>query len=284
MLQTVIFRSLKPDVYSDLSIPVVNANPSQPLFLRDITGIEPPAAVINSKGFGELDGEFYTGGNMGKRNITMKFGLNTNGGYSSVSTARTLLYGYAMTNSTVWLRFLSDDHPPADIVGYVESLTPTRFSDDPEMQLSIICPMPNFTSPDRKQFTGTANKDPDEVEINYGGNLATGIGVILDMGTQDYVGRVVFETRLGPPVYQTFELYSNTFLSRDDQLWLNTERGTKGVQVHRGSEVINMLGQMDSDSVWMTIVPGRNLFRVLTPSSDTPRGWVMSFLEQYGGI
>lgn len=284
MLQTVIFRSLKPDVYADLTIPVVDSSPAQPLFLRDITGLEPAPAAISTKGYGELDGEFFTGGHVGKRNIVMKFGLNTSGGYSSVSSARALLYGYMMTKSTVWLRFLTDDHVPVDITGYVETITPTRFSEDPEYQVSIICPKPNFTSSDRKQFTGFTGTDPDEVEVNYNGTLATGIGVILDMGTQDYVGRVIMETRIGVPVYQFFQLESNTFLSRDDQLWINTERGTKGVEIHRGTEVINLLGQMDTDSWWMFMVPGRNMFRIRTPTSNTPRGWIMSFVEQYGAI
>lgn len=284
MLQTVIFRSLKPDVYADLTIPVINPSSSQPIFIRDITGLEPAAATINSKGYGGMDGEFYIGRQIGKRNIVMKFGLNTNGGYSSVSAARGLIYGYMMTKAQVLLRFITDDHVPVEISGYVETLTPSRFTDDPEMSVSIICPKPNFVLPSRKEVSGSAGTDPDEVEIFYNGNLPTGIGLILDMGNADYVGSVILETRISEPVYQTFSLYNDTFLSRDDQLWINTEQGTKGVEVHRGTEIINMLGKMDTDSWWMFLVPGLNRFRVRTPNSNNARGWLLSYIEQYGGI
>jgi hypothetical protein len=286
VLQTVIFRSLKPDVYTDLVIPVVNPNPVQPLFVRDITGLEPPPAAINSKGYGGIDGEFYVGGHIGKRNIVFKFGLNTSGGYQSVSAAKNAMYGYMMTKSTVWLRFITDDHAPVDIVGYVETITPTRFTDDPEYQVSIICPKPLFTSTDRKQVTGFAGTDPDEVEIFYNGTLASGIGLILDMGNFDYNGPVILETRISEPVYQTFSLYDDTHIDKDYQLWINTETGSKGVTAvpSEGGEDINLLKQMDPDSWWMFLVPGLNRFRVRTPESNNHRGWTMSYLELYGGI
>lgn len=285
MLNTVIFRSLKPDVYADLTIPVTDPSPGQYLFLRDITGIEPVTATINSKGYGEQDGEFYIGGHVPKRNIVMKFGLNASGGPSSVSAARTLCYGYMMTKSKVQLRFLTDDHLPVEISGYVESLQPDRFSEDPAMQVSIICPKPNFLG-ELREVRGESGIDPDEIEIAYNGNLATGIQFALDGGNADYVGRVILETRIGVPVYQTFLTYPDLYLSSFWQLWIGTEQGDKRMDV-RTSEtdiVSNLLSKMDPESTWMTLVPGRNTFRVRTPSSNTARGWWLRYTEKYGGI
>jgi len=287
VLETVIFRSLKPDVYPDLTISVVNPPTDQLLLLRNITGIEPTPANINSKGYGVLDGEFFVNARVGKRNIVATFGLNTSGGITSVSTARTLIYGYMMTKGQVHLTFMSDDHVPVDIWGYVETLTPTRFSDDPEMQVSIICPKPYFLAPSRKEVAGDAGLDPDQTVIDNDGNLSTGIQFVLDMAEEDYVGSVILETRIaGPtgPVYQTFSLYENTYLSGFSKFWLGTEQGNKYVEAHEGSDVVNMLGKMDPGSWWMFLVQGRNWFRVRTPESDTPRGWTLSYVEQYGGI
>lgn len=285
MLNTVIFRSLKPDVYPDLTIPVIDPSPGQPLFLRDITGIEPVPATINSKGYGGFDGEFYVGSQLGKRNIVMKFGLNTTGGASSVNTARNLCYGYMMTKSQVLLQFITDDHVPVQIAGIVETLTPDRFSEDPAMQVSIICPKPNFVTPDIKLIRGNSSIDPVEVEIPYYGTLATGISFVLDMGNSNYEGEVILETRIAEPVYQTLHMYEVTY-SSVWQLWINTEQGTKSIDIRTSPTDIvkNILGKMDTDSWWMFLVPGLNRFRVRTPSSNTPRGWSLSYIEQYGGI
>lgn len=284
MLNTVIFRSLKPDVYADLTIPVIDPNPAQPLFLRDITGLEPVTAAINSKGYGEQDGEFYIGGHLPKRNIVMKFGLNASSP-ASVANARTLCYGYMMTKSKVQLRFLTDEHVPLEITGYVESIQPDRFSEDPAMQVSIICPKPNLVT-DRREVRGNSGVSPAEVEILYNGNLATGISFILDMGTHDYVGRVILETRIGAPVYQTFLTYPDLYMSSFWQLWIGTEQGNKYMDARTSPTNIvqNLLSKMDPNSWWMTLVPGRNTFRVRTPSSNTPRGWSLTYVEQYGGI
>jgi len=286
VLQTIIFRSLKPDVYSDLIIPVIDSSPTQPLELRDITGLEPVTSTINSKGYGEQDGEFYIGGHTPKRNIVMKFGLNASGGPSSVSAARNLCYGYMMTKSKVQLRFITDDHVPVEITGYVESLTPDRFSEDPGMQVSIICPKPNFVA-DELEVRGESGIDPDLVYISYNGNRETGIQFALDGGDEDYVGRIILETYLVDNTrYQFFMTYNDLYLSSFWQFWLSTMQGDKRLDA-RTSEtdiVQNLLPKMDPDSWWMTLVPGRNGFRVRTPSSDTPRGWWLRYSEQYGGI
>lgn len=288
MLRTITFRSFNLDHYPDLVIPVVDPVLGQPLTVRDITGIEPVAAVINSKAYAQ-DGEFYIGSRIGKRNIVIKFGLNTSGGYSSVSAARDLVYGYMMTERPVLLQFDSDNYPPMEISGYVESLTPERFTDDPTMQVSIICLVPDLLAVGVKEVSGVAGVDSDEVEISYLGNLPTGFSFMLDMDDVDYPGPVSLEMRVGDSqsVGQTFSMYYFSYTG-DDHLWIITELGNKTVEVRRGSgdiwETINVLGQMNSESPWMYLTAGINRFRVLTPYSDLPRPWTMTYTEHYGGI
>lgn len=290
MLQAIKFRSFKPTVYSDLVIPVtVDVTPSQPLFLRDITGIEPVTAIINSKGYGVVDGEYYLGSKLPKRNIVMKFGLNTSSGYASVSAARALIYGYMMTTADVWLEFFTDDHVPVQIRGYVESISPTRFTEDPESQVSIICPMPHFVT-DTKIVEGWANPDPvpvDQVAIPYSGNKVTGIDFTLDVGT-GYNGAVILETRIGTPdspAYQTFSIYDNASFSEGTELRVSTEVGSKYVEIRTdsGDLVRNILKLMDPDSWWMFLVPGTNWFSVRTPNGSNRR-WSLKYVEKYGGI
>lgn len=288
MLKTITFKSFNLDHYGDLVIPVVDPALDQLLTVRDITGIEPVAAVINSKAYAQ-DGEFYIGSRVGKRNIVIKFGLNTSGGYTSVSAARALVYGYMMTNRPVLLQFDTDDYVPLQISGYVESLSPERFTDDPVIQVSIICLVPDLLALDTKEVSGFSGIDSDEVEIPYLGNLPTGFSVMLDMDDVAYQGPVILEMRIGDSeaVGQRFALYYASYIG-DDHLWIISELGKKTVEVRRASggswTIINMLGQMDATSTWMYLAAGTNRFRVLTPSSDTPRPWTLTYTEHYGGI
>lgn len=289
MLETIIFKSFNVNSYPDLTILVVNPPSDQLLKVRDITGIEPVTAAINSKAYAQ-DGDFYIGSRIGKRNIVIKFGLNTSGGYSSVSAARALIYGYMMTKRPVLLEFITDDHEPLQISGYVESLTPDRFTEDPAMQVSIICPVPDFLAVGTKEVSGVAGVDSDEVAISYLGNLPTGFSFMLDMADVDYQGEVILEMRIGDSqsVGQRFAMYDDVAYIGDDHFWIITELGNKTVEIRRGSgdiwSTINILGQMDPESTWMYLTAGINRFRVLTPYSDTPRPWTMTYTEHYGGI
>ncbi len=46
------------------------------------------------------------------------------------------------------LIFSTDDYPDCEISGYVESFAPNIFTQDPEIQVSIICPNPDFVAVD----------------------------------------------------------------------------------------------------------------------------------------
>ncbi len=114
--------------------------------IRDIKGLEPIKAEIISVP-SNLDGELFQNARLGKRNIVFQFGLNPNWVDQTMSSLRRLLYGYFPPKAIRKLRFYSDDMNSVDISGYVESIEPNMFSQDPEIQVSVICLKPNFISP-----------------------------------------------------------------------------------------------------------------------------------------
>ncbi len=143
MLSAVEVHSKVPNV-PKLSLPLLGNDGTGPFHIRDITGLGPVKADVNSQGFGSLDGEYYTGSHVGKRNIVMTLGLNPGSYYGSVAAMRRILYAYLMPKGNPILRFIFADRPPVQIEGYVESLEPTLFAKDPEVQVSIMCPKPFF--------------------------------------------------------------------------------------------------------------------------------------------
>lgn len=121
-------------------------NGQGPIQIRDISGLEPVKAEIISIPSNQ-DGELFQHARVGKRNIVLKLGLNPNWVDQTMSSLRRILYNHFPPKASRTLRFYSDDMPVVEIGGYVESLEPNMFSQDPEIQVSIICLKPNFGDP-----------------------------------------------------------------------------------------------------------------------------------------
>jgi hypothetical protein len=70
------------------------------------------------------------------------------------------------------MRFYSDELPVIGIRGVVESFEPNLFSEDPEMQISILCPKPDLIDMATTLLTGTVDGAP--IPITYTGTAPTG--------------------------------------------------------------------------------------------------------------
>jgi hypothetical protein len=121
--------------------------------IRDISGLEPVKAEITSVPSNK-DGDLFQNARLGTRNIVFQFGLNPNWVDQTMSSLRRVLYTHFTPKTWRTLRFHSDDMPTVQIGGYVESLEPNMFSQDPEIQVSVICLKPNFIGPNSTIYTG----------------------------------------------------------------------------------------------------------------------------------
>ena len=284
MLTTVMFRSSNTDFYPDLTIPVVDPSPDQPLFIHNITGLEPPPATVNSRGYGSLNGEFYVGSHIGKRNIVFTFGLNETSGYASVSNARSIMSGYMMVQGQVLLRFISNDRAPVDIEGYVETWTPNRFSQDPEIQVSIICPIPNFTAIEGKEFTGLASNNPDDTVVPYHGTLTSGIELEMELPGSGLLGDVYIEIGIFHGSYRQFVI-EDVVAYVGDSFIMGSQPNNKYVkQLQAEGPPVNLFSYVTNLAYWPYLQPADNLVRVRTPGSTDELAWTLRFVEQYASI
>ncbi len=127
-----------------LTIPLGGPNQS-PIQIRDISGLEPVKAEITTVP-SNLDGELLQHVKLGKRNIVFKFGLNPNWVNQTMTSLRRMLYKILTPKSFHKFQFGSDDMEPVEIGGYIESIEPNMFSQDPEIHVSVICINPYFVS------------------------------------------------------------------------------------------------------------------------------------------
>ena len=122
-------------------------------YVKSITGLTPPSAVINTSVSGSpsavintsvsgsYDGSFYNSSRLEKRNIVITLGLK-----GKVEENRQRLYSIFPMKKECEIYFKNRNRD-LKIKGYVESIEGDIFVQKEEIQISIICPNPYFETP-----------------------------------------------------------------------------------------------------------------------------------------
>jgi hypothetical protein len=257
-----------------------------PVQIRNVEGLGPVKADISATPFATGRGELYQGSSTGKRNIVLTLGLNPNWVNQTMASLRQLLYRYFMVESWATLRFFTDDHPVTHITGIVESFEPNMFSQDPEMQISILCPKPDFVDVDTTLIRGLVDSGT-EVSLNYDGTSPTGfeLRILTTPGVTSANGDfTVINVAAGS--FKEFHLIAAE-VNNSMFIELNTVRSTRHVYNvmlpdQPIKQEINILAKMGKTSDWPELLPGGNLFSV--GSSAAGLRWILAYFNRYGGL
>lgn len=257
--------------------------------IRNIDGLGPVTTPVNTAALGSLDSEFYVGGQMGKRNIVLTFGANPDWVDQSVTSLRAALYKIFMPKSLVRLQFFSDYLPTVQIDGYVESLEPNMFSKDPEIQISVVCPSPDFVASTFTFINGTVDDNPDfftAVDIDYIGTRPTGIQVLVSTSetTPTYVGPITIGVESVENLETvTEQITFNASVDADDFVILTTTPGNKTIiQYAEVGSGVSLLSTVSGTYKWPQLRPGLNKFDV---SADTAgQNWGLAYYARFGGL
>lgn len=257
-----------------------------PVQMRDIPqGLGPVKADIMSTPFATGKGELYQGSSVGKRNIVMTLGFNPNWRDQTMSSLRQQLYRYFLPEAWTKLRFFSDDMPTVDIEGYVESFEPNIFSQDPEVQISVICLKPDFIEADATIYYGVVDDGSTQLEIDYTGTVETGFEVRIDQTVDNpsYTGPIDISVQQEPEAPQIFTV-DPVSIDGTNYFKLSTVRNAKRVQkiARADGSTTNLLAQVSGGSVWPKIKPGKNLFSV--GALETGQKWTLAFFNRFGGL
>jgi hypothetical protein len=254
--------------------------------IRNIDGLDPVKASINTSPFGSVDGASHVGSNVLTRNIILTLHPNPDWNTWTFEALRRLLYSYFMPKRATRLVFYSDDMIPVEISGIVEDVTPNIFSKDPEFIVSIICPDPYFTAVNPTVLTGqtvVASQLPvGPVIVEYNGTIEAGINVkVTSVGAPDPTDIGI---QIGDPVLTYFATYATVNAAMYFEM--NSLPMRKYVQnVNIGSGVItNLLSKIhiQEGSLWPTLQPGENEFAVV--SDQGVQDWELTFFERFGGL
>jgi hypothetical protein len=250
--------------------------------IRNIDGLGPVKADIQTTGYATGRGEMSTGASIPKRNIVLSLGLNPNWAEQSITSLRHLLYAYFMPESKVHLRFYLDELPSVYIDGVVESFEPNIFSQDPEVQISILCYKPDFIDVLATDLTGTIVSGTPEATIDYIGTISTGFTLQITTPTGSYSGDITIRNTVRG-VDHDFIMNGvdvNTF----DFLELSSMRTERYLRTVSASDAsfVTILGKIGSDSEWPELLPGTNVISILTDAVGLH--WSMTYFNRFGGL
>jgi Phage tail protein RIFT-related domain len=257
-----------------------------PIHIRDIQGLGPVKAEIATTPFATSDGELFQGSSVGKRNIVMTMGFNPDwDGDQTVSNLRQRLYGYLLPKALTKLRFFTENLPVVDIEGYVESLEPNIFAQDPEIQCSVICPRPDFIDPDAVIVNGVVDDGTIENVIDYIGTVPTGfeLRVQRTVTNPSYSGPLTVTNVMPDLTEQIFEI-DPVLIDTVQYFRLSTIKNAKRVQtvLIADDSITNVLVNMTADSVWPELRSGENLIKVAADEND--QAWALAYFNRFGGL
>ena len=250
--------------------------------IRNIDGLDPVTASIGVQPYGSIDGEAYVGSSVLSRNLVLTLHPNPDWNLWSPEALRRLLYSYFMPKQAVRLELQSDDMEDLEITGVVESLTANMFSDDPEVQASIICPDPYFTAVDPQIISGDTT---DAIlDIEYLGSVPTGIQVKVEQVSGTNPNEI--NIQIGNPDLTFFKASLPNLITSTKYFHMSSlDRNKYSETVNESNGIItSLLSNLvtEEGSEWPTLLPGTNQFQV--SSDHGVQNWELTYYERFGGI
>ena len=251
--------------------------------VTNIDGLEPVKASVNMSPFGSVDGEAYIGGNVLSRNIVLSLHPNPNWDNWTYESLRRLIYSYFIPKAYTRLIFYSDDMPPVEIWGIVESVSVNIFSKDPELLVSIICPEPYFTALNPEVITGQSVRPGGSVAaINYNGTVESGIHVKVTFVSGS--APTVIGIQIGDPTISYFTVATTVNNSMYFEMSsIPMRKYVQNIDMNTGV-ITNLLSKItvQEGSSWPTLQPGEQDFSVITDAGV--QDWELTYFERFGGL
>lgn len=254
------------------------------LLITEIEGLGPTKADINMTQLATADGGIFNSARVNSRNIVIKARFTH---ANTIEEARLASYKFFPIKQPVTFH-IETDNRIAETTGYVESNEPVIFSDECDMQVSILCESPYFlsVSEDGKKETTFAgidflfeypfeNEDLHEPTLEFGnivnkkentvyydGDAETGciiqihaVGEATNVTIYNIKTREVMALDSAKLVQLT-----GAGISYGDTITINTIKGQKSITLLRNGITYNILNILGKDADWFQLAKGDNLF------------------------
>lgn len=277
-----------PNADTAYDIPLDSTIETDPIYIKNIDGLGPVAASITTSDLALIDGVSFQNASVGLRNIVLTYGFNTNlgAGEQTIDGLRGVLYRSFMPKTKVRLVFQldNDDATRVQIEGYVETCDPTIFTKDPEVQVSIVCPRPNFEFVNETVVTGVTDWWAYDLstEIYYPGSVETGAILTLAHDPFDILDAPEPLRLINTHNFADEIFYMDALVLDDTEtLTINSKPREKNAYYTMSSLKRSALGSVSTTSKWLTLKPGTNYLGVHWLAG---KAWELRYRPQFGGL
>lgn len=258
--------------------------------IESIEGLDPPDAVINTTRNANADGSVYNSAYVDNRQIIITLAIN-----GPAEANRINLYKYFKAKYPVRLYYKNDTRN-VYIDGFVKSMPIEFFKKKQIAQITILCPEPFFNGTNNEivdfssveaQFEFPFSiEEPVEFgsisvqnELNMINNGDVETGFIIYMRAR---GSVTNPTIYNVDTNEYIKL--NITLEPGDEVYINTRKKQKTIQLTSDGETSNIIGQLVSGSTWFTLTPGDNIFGITAEVSPENMDVYCILTDQFEGV
>ncbi len=300
-----------------LKVTLTEADPAHGLLIKDITGLGPADATLNSSDYATNDGSEPNSARLENRSIQIIF-LLTNEGGCSIEQARHNTYRMFPTKKDVKLIFETDTRT-LYAKGRVQRNTPVVFSDKETVTIDIKCDDPYFyklndngfddntaeilTVQPALEFVRDSNgmgelEEPYEVG-RYASSAGTIVPIIYEGEVENgfiadikITGAVLGDITLSR--YQTNEYFKIDrsklislvgSLTAGDEIIFCTEQKHNYAKIIKDGVETNILNAIDLEhSTWLVLNPGENVFVYAISEGDDHTQVTLTYKAIFQGV
>lgn len=232
-----------------------------------VEGLNPPQATINMSANATMDGSSLNATRLESRNLVLYVVIE-----GDVEANRIELYNYFPIKQKVTVYYTNGTRD-VYIEGVVEVIECDIFNNKQVAQISLICPNPYFKDIDYviSNFSEISTLFEFPFSIDEGGVALSEItqnirkSIINDGDVETGIEITLFATGtvVNPVIYDVMRrthMRLNYTMLISDTVVINTNVGEKSIELIRNGVSSNLLGYLEKDSDWFTLLNGDNVF------------------------
>lgn len=264
---------------------------SEAYSIKDISGLDPPEAVITTTHNAGFDGSIFNSAYMSDRLLIITLAIN-----GPAEANRINLYKYFKSKFPVKL-YYSNGVRDVYINGYTKNVAIQFFERKQIAQISIFCPEPHFSDvlPEIQAMSNTVSlftfpfsiaelgipfseiSANSEQSIRNDGDLETGVQISI-IASGAVTNPKIYDT--GKGVYMIFDLT----MAAGDELRIDTRQGLKAVRLISAGIMTNVIGSLAFGSTWFLLDPGDNLFSATADAGAENLMLTFTVISQFEGV
>lgn len=246
--------------------------------IQGIDGLDPVPANVVSSSFARLDGEQFQSARREKRNIILRLGLEPDYSTMTAQQLRNNLYKWFMPKRSVLTRYYTDELPPVEISGVIETFNCPLFVKEPVATISILNHLPDFIDPTVQNLAGVTNSTASNTDHWYEGSEDTGVVITININRSISSFEIVNEPEGGARQSMPFE---GAFVN-GDVIEFSTVAGNIYVTLTRSGVRTSILYALSPFANWFRFAPGANAFRIAAGGAAIP--YTIAYTNKYGGL